>query len=437
MSTADVPFRQVANVIDLGTVRDKFSNIIQGKEDAIDSEVQRSVADLGVPSSRDAFYKWMNQLDEEVANKVAVILLRSEKRNILRSRKRKSSFIEDSEFSDVDKIADDLFLNQVAYYDSFFKFSNMSQTVYSVDMDDGLKRISDQSENKQEAQKQFREYAEDQLPKEYVEAAGEIPNPLIGQMERSPKPRILNFEDTNQLFIEYWSLGTETEIYHPQRGETLEFRGRVRSQVRIYIDSELVEYASTRKAQGQQIKIENHVSDVFDFEQQTATDGGQSKETADDEPNLLTRYKNNIDSSDISDVINNIGIISTLETFQSQNATIRYSSVNKRDVSEGPNHDDIENDTKYRRANVQILIEDPAGKCRYISPDEVNRNFTFPKDASMRDIKETMHEDNYQNLSSIPISLNSKNNTVLFDRENYSPSTRKTVFNLVTDQLGW
>lgn len=439
MSTASAPARQVANVVDLDHVKEKFSNILAGEEDAIDTEVQTAVKEIGVPRNREAFYDWINQLDEDVEEKIVDILLRSEKRNILRARKRKAPFIESSEYSDVDNIADDLQLIDVAYYDAFFKFANMSQTVYSVDVGPEFSNISENSETVEDAKENFSSYAERNLPEEYSQAIGDIPSPLVGQVERKPKPRLIQFEDPSQIFIEYWSLGKMKDVYHPQRGETLNFRGLVRSQVRIYIDEELVEFTSTRKTQGHRIKIENHLSDAFDFDKEAATDGGKSvgTETTEDEAQTLSNHKKTIDSDDISSIINSIGIISTLETFQSRNATIRYSSVNKRDVSEGPNHDDVESNTKYRRANVQILIEDPGDKCRFVSPDEVNSKFTFAEDASMRDIINRMHEDDYENLSAIPISLNAKENTLLFDQENYTPSTRKTVFNLVAGELGW
>lgn len=425
---------EVADVVDLHSIRRKFRAILRGEEDAREEKVRQAVSRIEVPDSREEFNEWFSRLEAEEAEHIADVLLKAQKENILQMRKYKAQYIESTDFKEPHKIRDDISLSEAVYYDSYFKFSNGSMKIYSAEeMDPLLNQISENTGDRQEAQSMFIELAQDHnYPMDYSKAARDIPLPLVNGLENNPRPRIVRFEDPSRLYLELWSYGKEKNIYHPGQGETLTFQSRARSQIRIHIDRNLIEYASTRDTKGHEETDLNHIESVFSFgDDEAMTDGGST-----DRPGTLT--DKDISSDDIWKVIQNIGIFSTLESFEARNATISYSSVNKRDVKKGPNRDDIKRDTKLRRANVQILIEDPADKCEIVGPEYIFDSYDFNDDDNIEQvIKELTEKEGYNELVPFTISIHAKNDTLQIDKESCQPSTRAKVFNLVMEELGW
>ena len=431
--TYEVTPKEVADVVDLGSVKTKFRAILDGEEDAIERDVREPVASIGRPDSREDFNEWFDDLSEEQQNAIADVLKKAQKEKILQNRKYKITYFQSTDFKESHKVRDDIDLSEAVYYDSYFKFSNGSMTICSVEsMDPLLERISNQAGSREEAQEMFRKGAEDRdISVDYIKAARDVPLPLVDAIENNPRPRVVRFETPSELYIELWSFGKEENIYNPEQGETLSFKSRARSQIRIHIDRGLVEYTSTRGTKAHQETDLNHIESVFSFGDEIETDGGNRVRSGPIEPQDIT-------SDEIWDVIQNIGVFSTLEAFEAQNATISYSSVNKRDVKKGPGRDNIKKDTKLRRANVQILIEDPVDKCEFIEPSQIFSTYDFDDDDNIEKVKkELTDKEGYNALEAFTISLHAKNDTLQIDKESCQPSTRTKVFNLVMEELGW
>lgn len=425
--------KEVADVVDLDAIRRKFVSITEGEEDAIERDVREPVAEIGPPESREEFNEWFEELSENQKESIAEVLEKAQKEKILESRKYKIPYFQSTDFKESHKVRDDIELSEAVYYDSYFKFSNGSMTICSVDsMDPLLQRISEETDNRKEAQTMFREESkESRISEDYIKAARSVPLPLVNELENNPRPRVLRFEKPSVLYIELWSFGKEKNVYNPTQGETLSFKSRARSQVRIYIDRGLIEYTSTRGTKAHQETDLNHIESVFSFDDDLQTDGGVQSRSGPLEPQDIT-------SDEIWSVIQNIGVFSTLEAFEAQNATISYSSVNKRDVKKGPGRDNIKKDTKLRRANVQILIEDPVDECQFIDPGDIFGTYDFDDDDNIETVKkELTDKEGYNELEAFTISLHAKNDTLQIDKESCQPNTRSKVFNLVMDELEW
>lgn len=429
--TTDTSPEEITDVVDLDVIRRKFQAILNGEEDARKRKVQQSVSKIGTPSSRENFNRWFADLDSDTSESVAEILCKAQKEHILEKRKYKIQHFESTDYKESHKVRDDISLSEGVYYDSYFKFSNGSMSIFSVnEMDPILKTVHENASDKDEAQEMFRELSDEHgYPSDYTKAAREIPLPLVDDLENNPRPRVIRFEDPGHLYIELWSFGKEKNVYNPEEGETLSFKSRARSQVRIHIEKELIEYASTRTTKGHEETDLNHIESVFSFDGELQTDGGSIGR-------FETLSGKDITSDNIWNVIENIGVFSTLESFEARNATISYSSVNKRDVKKGPNRDDIKRDTKLRRANVQILIEDPADECQFIDPEHIFETYEFDDDDNIEEvINELTDKEGYSQLVPFTISIHAKNDTLQIDKESCRPSTRTEVFNLVMEEL--
>ncbi|QSX00887.1 hypothetical protein [Haloterrigena alkaliphila] len=428
---SDTSPEEITDVVDLYVVRRKFQAILNGEEDARNRTVQQAISEIGSPSSREAFNEWFASLESEESQLIADVLKKGQKEEILEKRKYKIPHFESTDYKEAHKVRDDISLSEATYYDSYFKFSNGSMSIFSViEMDPILKTVSKEASDKEEAQSMFRELIQEHdYPRDYRKAAREIPLPLVGGLENNPRPRIVRFEDPRHLYVELWSFGKEKNVYHPEQGETLSFQSRAKSQIRIHIDRGLIEYTSTRDTKAHEETDMSHIESIFSFDGELRTDGGSQGRFA-------TLTDEDITSEDIWNVIQNIGVFSTLESFEAKNATISYSSVNKRDVKKGPSRDDIKRDTKLRRANVQILIEDPADKCEFIEPEYIFEEHDFDDDDNIEQvIQELTDKEGYNELTPFTISIHAKNDTIQIDKESCQPSTRAKVFDHVMDQL--
>jgi len=377
------------------------------------------------------------QYDSEERESLIIQFINEEKTNNLEQINSKLEFIEESSSDNVQQAVNDLTLLDTAYYQSFFKFANGSHSVYEIqDSDDILQEVSESANTSKEAQTLFENKVRNSgtIDDIYADAASEFTSPIIGDVGYEPKPRLIKFESPNRVYIEFWSEGSPESVYDATRGKKIHYNTLKRTVVRIQIENNILEYSSTDKTENHRDTIIGYLGDTFSFSKEIASDGGSMVLQS---QNDLERI--DIKTEDLTTVISELGTISTLESFDGVNATVDYSSIEKRNVQEEPTRDKALEDRAIRRVNTQMLFDfTDKSNPEFIHPSFVKGSFDFLPDADVYDYIEAItKQTEYDNVDYITVSLHEENDTVRIDKERLTPNARASVFKLLSNKLGW
>lgn len=433
--------QEISHTYDLSVVRSSLSKIRKGVEQGLNGDLRERASELSDDFSREEFKDWLETLSEEETSDLQRAVSREHRRKTLYRRKSKLSYIGDIDIESnsntndlIESLVTQLTTREATYYDAHFKFANAGAYIYNTEVFEGvIKEIKDNATGAHSAKQIFVEEARDRddLGKQYVRAAESL-SPIAGQLETAPKPRLIYFEDENHLFIEYWSLGKEDQIFDGQEGYSIEYSPRVRSAARIHIDSGVVEVFDGKKKETHRNTLLDRIERLFNPERPVADGGTQTGRT-----DVILRGKS-ISEDDIWKVMDEVGMLTTLEGFGGRTADAKLSAVQNRDVTKDDTHDDLRDDRGLELANIKIFFDDLEGRRMFIDPEDVGQKLKFDKDTTQSQMKDEIREEfGYTNIGHVTLTLNEDNNTIRIQKENCSPETRKTVFHLVTNTLGW
>ncbi|WP_439028435.1 hypothetical protein [Haloarchaeobius sp. DT45] len=427
---------QIAHTVDFGRLKATMGEIRRGNLNSLNDEIRDRSSDLQTPLQRQDIIDWVNSLSFEGRSLVIDAILRREKENILDNRKTKLDFMPQAETKEVEAAARELNLNWIAYYDSFFKFSNGSMRVKKVkSMDPVLQEVADEADSPEAAQELFKSLCgESESSEVYEHAAGDLPAPIIGKLDYTPKPRLIRFTSSSEVYFEFWTLGSENSIHDAKRGETIYVYDVIRSMINLDIDKGIIQYSSDKNSQAHMRNLLETFAENFTFSggDEYYTDGGMFAD-----PVAESFDDVDISRQDIADIRSSLAVITTFESFQGQNSTISFSSSQKKDVENEPNHD-VFDGNPIRRANVQLLFDDPQNDCDFLSPETVTDVVAVDDDTNIDEIlHELEDEPDIESPEYITVSMHVEKNTIRIDKERLKPDTRRRVFKLIAEELGW
>jgi len=430
---------EIINVLDYRSIKSTLDKIANDEEEDINENIQQAVSEVPEYPSREQIRIWLKKQDDEVADSISSLLSLNKKKSILRNIEQKVEYIEESESNSVPILASHLTLKDVAYYESHFKFADMTAGIYGMKSKEGIfGEIYTEAETAEQAKEIFisRVLEREDINNQYAEAADEIPTALIGDVDYNPRPRIVKFEDSNHLFIEFWSIKGKNTVYDVNEGNYITIDERARTSLRIHLDSGTIEYISTKDSSDHRKAVLDYVIEKFSLEREVRSDGGLMSFTTDG-TSLFTDIE--IDSSDVIDVKKNVGLVSTLDGFRGRNTNSRLTARDSGDVENDPMHRQLERGRDYRISHPQILLgEREDGEYELVDPIEIRDDFSFDEDMSVDDIVDEIREmTDYLSVRKFTVVLNTEKNTVRIWKESCSPSTRRLVFHLLADELGW
>jgi hypothetical protein len=421
-------------LLDFRDIRAAIEDIKRNEEHGLDGDLVDMVQELGENPSRREVQRWFSDLNDEYKEKIGYSFSRYQKRHILNNNEHQLDYIS-IESTGIDTLSKKLTLTETSYYDSYFNFTNNSFTLLKLRNQDGLLfDVYEEAESAEDAENKFKQAIENRnFGDAYKNTVGELPSPIVGNLDISPTPRFAVFEDLEHFYIEYWSLGEATEVFNGNEGTSFEYQPRRRSAARIHLDTGHVEVARDKNTQSHMDALKSSFSSLCIDEDETASDGGV--QILESPTGLITSY--NVTSEDATEIIEDMGVITTYESFQGRNATITLSSVKARDVEESfDSLDDIKENYPLQRAHIKILVEDLNSNMELIDPDQIESNYDFEEDVKIGDIKEELEEGGYDNVDHITIELNSNNNTMRINKKNCVPSARLELLHLLLDNLG-
>lgn len=422
--------------VQYGTLDSLLKQIRRNRSDFDKSEIELADRLSDEPYTKNIISE-LNKFDPQRREKLIKKFVRRQVGSTLNKIDSKIDFIENTTVDSLQDAIDHLNLLDATYYDSFFKFANTSHHIYSITGNSSIfHKISQQARSAEEAQILFQEEVKksDDIDELYVQAAAEVPSPIIGDLNHEPKPRLIKFETPERIYIEYWSEGAQESVYDATRGKEIYYNSLKRSIIHIQVDNNIIEYGSTDKTKKHRESVIRHLSTEFSFSKEMMSDGGSTILKSENDLEEVV-----IDANDLITVIKRIGTISTFESFDGQNATIDYSSIDRRNVQEEPTRDKALEDRRIRRVNTQILFDlTDRQNPKFISPTFIRESLDFTRDANINDYVNAIEKQTeYENVDHITVSLHEEKNTLRIDKERLTPSTRMYVFDLIGDELGW
>lgn len=428
----------IVNVLDLRILKDTIKSIKNDEDNSLDAGVREAVSKLEESPSRETLRRWLSEQSEEVAEKIGSLFVERKKKSILRKRQRKLRYMGDFESPSIDTIASYLSLTDICYFDSYFKFANRTMTVHKMKRCEGIfGEIDSNSDSPQEARDLFKRKVRERsdISNRYAEAAEEIPSALISEVDVEPRPRLIKFEDSSRIYMEFWSVKGKESFYDVNRGDYVTIERRAKTAVRFHLDSNVIEYASTDDSKNHRSATLNTALEKLAFPQETRTDGGLSafSETGDKLYSDIT-----IKDVDVKTVKENIGILSTLDAFRGQSTNSRVTARDNTSVESDPIHPQLEKGRPYRKSHPQIILGQKDGEWELLDPSEIDDDFDFDDDISIEEIVDELREKtDYDRIRKFTVVLHIDNDTIRIWKENSEPDVRHLVFSLIVDELGW
>lgn len=408
----------------------------------VDSLGMRSIrrclheSDVGPDStaSRQEIKGWIERNPEQ-ADVFLQNLVFHAKEVLLDDNERYSEFI-DVAADDETSIIEALDLLEVYYYDSFFGYTDHAVRLYSIDELGGVfEDISEEAMSVAEAEEYFKSHCEgrDDIDDAYVDAVSEFPAALIGEVEHEVRPRLIQFEDVDHIYMELWSIGDTFTEFDINEGDYKKIETLARTIVRVHLDTGIIEYTSDDAKKSHR---ENVVTEVLECFNQSGNPGSDQ----------ATNYSERIITDNhIRQVKENIGVLSTLDSFRGARANLRYSSVDERNVETDPTHSNMEDTRDYQKSHPRILVGRTNGEWELIEKEELVDNPDLDldeasfeeEDAVSTVIREIREQGQYDEVRQFTIPMNSDKDTLRIWKKRCEPETRRTIFHLIGEELGW
>ncbi|WP_226039076.1 hypothetical protein [Natrinema sp. DC36] len=430
-----------ANTYDLSVLRSSANKISKGVEEGLNGSLREEIEALDALFSREEFKEWIDSLDEDLFQRLRRTVHREDRRMTLRNRSSKLSYIHNVDIDSglkkdekIEKLVQQLSSRETAYYDAHFEFASTSSYLYTIDGFEGVVGgIATDAAGPHDAEEKFAERARerDDIDETYASAAEGLA-PIAGKLEKAPKPRVIKFEDEDHIFIEFWAVGTEDSIFDGQEGYSMNYNPRIRSAARMHLDTGMVEVFDGKKKEQHRKTLVDRLEKLCNGAK-LVTDGGEQKTR---EINILR--EKTLSEDNIWDVMDSIGMLTTLEGFGGRTADAKLSAVHNRDVRKDDTHEDLRHDRNLELANIKLFFDDLEGIREFVKPSEIGEKIEFEKEATQSEMKEEIGKMfDYKNIDHVTLTLNEDNNTFRVQKKNCSPATRQAVFHLVSEELGW
>jgi len=429
--------RDLPEFIDYRSIKQGLSEVDASLSEESPNDGLRSALRSFEYSDRERFKQWFDDLDDDVQDHLADRLIRSKKLSLLEEDiDNKKRYIEDSVAEDARGLADSLDLSTIQYYESFFTFGDRTSSLHSIDQVGGIfAKINENAETVEEAQDIFRENVRESetIDDLYAQAAGQYPSPIIGDIDYYPKPRTIRFTRPNRMYAEYWKKGEEITRFDVNRSDYMTITTRSRTAVRVNLEKGLIEFASQDNSDNHQKAVLDELVDNFAIEDGVETDGGLS----------LTQQEHSrvsISSSDVEQVNENIGIMSTLDSFRGRIANTSLHSIKQRPVDRDENHEELK-ERGYIKSHPRLLLGVKDDEYELLDPEEVYDDYAPDIEDDIPDmdtlVDEIRENSSYDSVERYTIVLNADENTFRIWKAAQKPSVRELVFNLVAEELNW
>jgi hypothetical protein len=313
-------------------------------------------------------------------------------------------------------IVSGLDLREVHYYDSFFKFTNITTRVYRLGTPSGfLSELAD-TDSTTEARERFEEYVVSAgLDEMYATAATDQPSPLIGATEDTYRPRVVAFEDASTIYVEYWKRGNKTTRFDVDTGDYETIHGLRRGAIRIDVATGLVEAvgdANNGPKDGFVERVLGDLSDGTGFSRITIPDA------------TIERAKERL------------ALKITLDELVGENTKVRFTRNRGEDVETDPDHEEMERERDQARTNFLTLFGRTRDEWEVVPPSAVAEMYDRDEDVELGEIKSDL-EFEYDDVLDLTLTLDSEKSIFRILKRDISPSTRNAVFTIVAEELGW
>ena len=315
-------------------------------------------------------------------------------------------------------IQGNLNLRETYYYDSYFRYTDRTARVYKIPELGGVLSEIANAESSVAAQEMFTEHSEgNNLDDAYVQAAEDVPAPLIGNVDDSFRPRLVEFEDSNTIYVTYWKRGKTWSALDVRTGDYEKIKTLFQAILRVDLETGLIEMMSDDSQKSHKKLVERFLSEFNDNN---------------------TAVSINIRGPDIRRAKKNLSILTSLNEFVGDEAKVRLTRNRARSVEADPANSQMESQRDYSRSNFQILIGQESGGNDWNLVNRVNIDVLDEEDeeVSMEDVISAVEED-YDDVLPLTISLDSEKSTFRIRKKALTPSTRRQVFNLLADELNW
>ena len=363
--------------------------------------------------------EWIRSHPDEVDSFLKTVT-RGAKLYTLRGLDAKSEEIEEVTGGDASVIADALNLTQVYYYKSYFGYTDHTTWVYKLLPVGGvLEEIGEEADTAQEAQEMFRSFCRSNGFEDYYRAAGESPAPLIGNLGDKAKPRLIHFEDSDHLYVQYWSTGTMQSGFDVESGEYESINTIEQPYLRIHLESGLVEVAGDdSQAKSRYRKRLNEFIDRFGNGVISPVSIGQSA---------------------IESVKQNVALQVSLDEFEGDDAKIQFSRGRSRgNVEADEIHETAEEERDRLRSNFQLILGKRMAEWGLIHRDQLDDRFENKDSVTVAEALSEFKEDqSYDEVVDLTLSLNRDKETFRVQKKRLSPTIRRSVFHLLAEELDW
>ncbi|SFR34256.1 hypothetical protein [Halogeometricum limi] len=426
----------LADTIDYRSIKRGLQSVNSSLDDSIPDETLREEIltgdwDLG----REKFADWLASVDEILQTYIIQQLVFKKKRFLLEDEiGDKTRYISESLADASSVLANELDLNSVAYYESFFNFSERTTSVHRIaEMGGIFQQIRDDADTVQEAREIFLQGVEsdDRIPEHYRYAVNSL-SPIIGDVQYEPKPRLVSFEDEDHIYMEFWKVGEEITQFDVNRSDYTTIQTRSRTAVRIHLDTGFIEYASDQSSKDVRGTVLDKL--MYHFagdESEMVTDGGVSlgKQRHD----VIT-----VTDSDIDKINERIGVMSTLDTFHGKYTNTSLHSIDDRPTQQ----DDLHRQLRMRgyiKSHPKILLGVDGQNYELIKPSEVEDDYSFEDDVPKIEdlVDQIQRKSSYTKIEKVTVVLNADQDTIRIWKSAIPPEVRRMLFHMIAEELDW
>lgn len=315
----------------------------------------------------------------------------------------------------IEVLSDRLSLREVVYYESYFKYADHSANVYKIsDVNGALASIS-QVGSKEEVWDELESQIEDQADlNEYGAAIRDLPAPLIGDVEDSYKPRVLQVESPDVIYLEFWKKGSKRGGFDVRTGDYKTIQGPYRAVLRIDFDNLTIEAVGDNSSNTHEDLVRKF---MVDFNGSASAD--------------LTH----IHSTHIEDARRDLAFIATLDEFLGD-AKLRFTTNETANVEADPAHGSAKGARDLGKSNFRVLMGEN-GTWERVYPREYP-DVDDEEEVSLNDLLTELEEESgYSDVLDVTIGMNSEKNSFRIQKKAIEPTTRKAVFDSLARQVGW
>jgi hypothetical protein len=314
-------------------------------------------------------------------------------------------------------IRDNLNLREAHYYSSFFQYADHASRTYKIEELGGvLAEIAESSNSASETEEMLRNHINDgDFDVAYAQALEEIPASIIGDLDETYRPRLVEAEDESTLHIEYWKPGKTWSTFDVETGDYEKIHTLYRAVVRVHLDSGLVETSGDSSGRSNEALVRRFLNEFNDSDS-------------------MSRI--HIRGEHIREAKANLGLLTSLNEFVGEEAKVRLTRNQANNVEADPANEQMESERDYARSNFQMFIGENDGDWDLIYRVDLGEDIAEEDDVNAGEVLKALEPD-YDNVLPITLSLNSENSTFRIQKKSIDRSTRNQVFDLLAEQLGW